>query len=132
MEKMQSNQKRYETNIFSIDNLHQLSADYHLFEIVGLKESTDENNDDDDFDINIQYIKKSLSYKLKHPVTVITKDGKPVLVVRAEEGILAKLPAEYPVKHGDVVYFKKIDQPFQLDFVNYTDLTQDIISRFIQ
>ena len=79
-------QKRYETNIFSIDNLKELSSDYFLFEIVGLTASSEEGNDD--FDINVQYIKKSLSYKLKHPVTIITRDKKPVLVIRAEEEIV--------------------------------------------
>lgn len=123
-------QKRYETNIFSIENLKELSANYFLFEIVGLTASSDEENDD--FDINVQYIKKSLSYKLKHPVTIITRDKKPVLVIRAETEIVNQLPQEFKVKHGDVVHFRKIEQPFSLDFVNYTPSTRDIISRFIQ
>ena len=109
---------KYEANIFRIENLSQLTADYFLYEIIGLSESTDD--DDDDFDINIEYIIKSLSYKLKHPVTVLTGEGKPHLVIRADQDIVTKLPAEYKVKRGEVVYFKKIDKPFKLDFAYLT------------
>ncbi len=57
---------KYETNIFSIENCNQLSADYFLFEIIGLKEQKKDEDIDDDRDINIQYIIKSLSYELSN------------------------------------------------------------------
>ena len=46
---------QYETNIFKIENCSQLSADYFLYEIIGLKESKADDDANDDFDINIQY-----------------------------------------------------------------------------
>jgi hypothetical protein len=116
----------YETNIFRIENLEKLTADYVLFEIIGL------NGVDDDFDNNIQYIVKKLSYSLKHPVTTINKSGKPFLVVRNEREIIAKVPSEYLVKRDEIVYFQKVDEIFKLDFVNYTDATKPIILRFLQ
>lgn len=122
----------YETNIFKIENCSQLSADYFLYEIIGLKESKANDDADDDFDINIQYIIKSLAYKLRHPVTVVTQENKPYLVIRADEDIINRVPVEYSVKHGDVVYFKKVDNSIKLDFINYNEQTKKIILRFLQ
>ncbi len=122
----------YETNIFKIENCSQLSADYFLYEIIGLKESKANDDADDDFDINIQYIIKSLAYKLRHPVTVVTHEKKPFLVIRADEDITNKVPVEYLVKHGDVVYFKKTGNPIKLDFINYDEQTKKVIQRFLQ
>ena len=59
-----------ESNLFRIENLDDLSSSYVLFEIFGLKEM------DEDYDTNVQYIIKSLSYSLKHPITVIFKEKK--------------------------------------------------------
>lgn len=117
---------KYEINIFKIDNLDKLTANYILFEIVGLSDS------DEDYDNNIQYIVKKLSYSLKHPVTTLTKDEKLFLVVRNEHAIVSKVPSEYLVKREEVVYLKKIDEQFRLDFVNYTESTKGIILRFLQ
>lgn len=128
----QSLNTRYETNIFKIENCSQLSADYFLYEIIGLKESKANDDADDDFDINIQYIIKSLAYTLRHPVTVVTQENKPYLVIRADEEIVNRVPVEYSVKHGDVVYFKKNDNPIKLDFTNYNEQTKKIILRFLQ
>lgn len=117
---------KYETNIFKIENLEKLTANYVLFEIIGLSDS------EDDLDINVQYIVKRLSYALKHPVTSVTKDGKLFLVVRDENSIISQVPTEYLVKQEEVVYFKKVDEHFKLDFLNYTDSTKGIILRFLQ
>lgn len=117
---------KYETNIFRIENLQALTADYFLYEILGL------NSHSDDFDINIQHIIKSLSYTLKHPVTSITREERPCLVIKADREIVSQMPNEYSVKGNDVVYFKKIDETFTLDFMNYTDETKPIILRFLQ
>jgi len=48
MKKDESNIGEYETDIFRIENLHELSANYVLFEITGLHDS------EDDYDNNIQ------------------------------------------------------------------------------
>jgi hypothetical protein len=118
----------YESNIFAIQNLGELSATYRQFEIVGLTRK----NDDDDYDINITFLTRSLSYRLKHPVTVIHRSGVPYLIVREEESIVSRLPAEYPVKKGNVVYFKDSKEVLDLDFSQYTEETKSIILRFLQ
>lgn len=117
---------KLESILFRIENLKDLSSSYVLFEIFGLAEI------DDDYDTNVQHIIKSLSYSLKHPVTVIFKEKKPFLVVRNDQKILDKLPLEYPVKRGAVVDFKRSGQPLDLDFENYTEETKGIILRFLQ
>lgn len=117
---------RYETNIFRIENLNELTADYILYEIVGL------NNSIDDYDTNIQYLIKNLSFFLKHPVSVIVKDEMPCLVIKDDTDIISKMPNEYLVKGSEIVYFKKIDAKFTLDFINYTAVTKPIIMRFLQ
>lgn len=115
-----------ESNLFRIENLDDLSSSYVLFEIFGLKEM------DEDYDTNVQYIIKSLSYSLKHPITVIFKEKKPFLVVRNEDDVLSRLPTEYSVKRGAVVDFKRCGQALDLDFENYTEETNGIILRFLQ
>jgi hypothetical protein len=115
----------YETSVFRIENLKDLSANYVLFEIIGLHDS------DEDYDNNIQYIVKKLSYALKHPATVINRDNKPFLVVRDETEVIAKVPTEFLVKRGEIVYLKKIPETFPIDFVNY-DSFREIIIRFLQ
>lgn len=117
--------KNYETNIFRIENLHELSGNYVLFAIIGLQES------DDDYDNNVQYLIKRLSFALKHPVTVIHKNNKPFLVVRDEAAVVQQVPAEYYVKRDEVVYLNKIDESFPIDFVNY-HAVKDIVVRFLQ
>lgn len=115
-----------EINLFQIKNLKDLSSSYLLFEIVGLKEM------DEDYDTNVQYIIKSLSYSLKQPVTVVFREKKPFLVIRNEEQVLTKLPLEYPVRRGGVVYFRRSGLPLNLDFEKYTEETKGIILRFLQ
>ena len=79
---------RKETNVFPINNLGSLSANYRLFEIVGLRSTGDE------YDANIQYITKKLSFSLRHPVIVIHRDGKPYLVVKDEAEAIGAIPSE--------------------------------------
>ena len=117
---------KYESNIFKIENLNELTANYVLFEIIGL------NDTDDDFDNNIQYLIKSLSYCLKHPVTVVHKLEKPFLVVKDQKDILDKMPVEHFVMRNETVYFKKVAEPLRLDFVNYDAESKIIILRFLQ
>lgn len=117
---------KQETVIFPIKNLTELSADYFLYEIVGL------NHTDEDYDINIQYIVKSLSYRLRHPITSITKNDAIFLVVRDELGILLKIPNEYYVKRDVLVHFRQHPDKFNLDFKNYDEQSKAIILRFLQ
>lgn len=115
-----------EINLFQIENLKDLSSSYVLFEIVGLKEM------DEDYDTNVQYIIKSLSYLLKQPVTVVFREKKPFLVIRNEQQVLTKLPLEYTIRRGGVVYFRRSGLPLNLDFEKYTEETKGIILRFLQ
>jgi hypothetical protein len=125
MKQYETKMGAYETDIFRIENLGALSANYVLFEIVGLHDS------DEDFDNNIQYIIKKLSYSLRHPVTVINRDNKPFLVVRDEAVVIASVPTEFLVKREDIVYFRKIETSFPIDFVNYEPV-REIVLRFLQ
>lgn len=125
MKRFETNVGVYETDIFPIENLHELSANYVLFEMSGLHDS------DEDYDTNIQYIIKTLSYALRHPVTVIHKENKPFLVVRDEAEVVANVPAEFMIKRAEIVYFNKIDESFPIDFVNYRPV-RDIVFRFLQ
>jgi hypothetical protein len=121
----------YETNIFKIENLHELSDQYVLFEIQGLNHS-DGDDDDDDYEINIQHIIRRLSYSLKHPVTVINRTNNPRLVVRNVPDVLEKMPMEFAVKRNAMVQFNRIKDPLTLDFVKYDEETKGIILRFLQ
>ncbi|MDO1449553.1 hypothetical protein Q0590_24970 [Rhodocytophaga aerolata] len=122
---------QYETNIFSILNVGKLSAHYRLFKIIGLSESSEE------YDVNVQYIIKHLSYKLSHPVTVISDEkvaNQPTLylVVKNEPNILKQIPTEFEVKKREIVFFKSTDQVFRLDFLHYDNFTREICRRFLQ
>ncbi|WP_412467099.1 hypothetical protein [Pedobacter sp. KLB.chiD] len=114
----------YETDIFRIENLHMLSGDFVMFEIVGLQDS-------EDYDNNIQYIVKKLSYALKHPVTVIHQHGKPFLVIRNDAKIIDSVPSEFRVKRDDMIYLNRVDKTFPIDFVNYESV-KEIVLRFLQ
>lgn len=68
----------FETNVFPITNLADLSAEYRLYRIRGL------NPDQDEYYSNREILKRRLSYLLRKPVTVIDREELPHLVVRAD------------------------------------------------
>lgn len=116
----------YNSNIFPILNVNQLTAHYRLFDIIGLRESSE------DFDANIQFIIKKLSYQLGQPITVVPNGNKLCLVVRNDPAVLARIPPEFEIKKRDAIYFKSTDQVFTLDFLNYSKETKEICRRFLQ
>ncbi|GAB4039843.1 argonaute/piwi family protein [Spirosoma gilvum] len=120
----------YDTNIFKIENLDKLKAQYRLYEIIGLSETSEE------YDSNIQYIIKTLSYQLGQPITVISKTQpvgqKLFLVVKNDSAVLDKIPEEFMVKKRDSIFFRSTDQVFELDFLNYDESTKEICRRFLQ
>lgn len=120
----------YTTNVFPILNLDKLTAHYRLFNIFGLSESNEE------YDSNIQYIIKHLSYQLGQPITVIAKgepsEKKLFLVVKDDPAVLAKIPVEFEVKKRDTVYFQPTEEVFKLDFMNYDEATREVCRRFLQ
>lgn len=117
---------KYETSIFKIENVEKLSANYLLFEIVGLA------SNDDNYESNIQFIVKKLSYELRHPITYLNKGNKVFLVVKEDERVVSLVPDQFLVKHEEIVYFKRTEGSLKLDFSNYTDETKGIILRFLQ
>lgn len=120
----------YTTNVFPILNVKNLTAYYRLFHIIGLSESSEE------YDSNVQYIIKHLSYQLGQPITVITKgqigSQKLCLVVKDEPGVLAEVPNVFEVKQRETVYFQSTEEVFKLDFEHYDSDTREICRRFLQ
>lgn len=116
-----------ETNIFPITNLNDLSANYRLFKIIGLKSSGD------DYDINVQYITKKLSFALKHPVIVIHREETPYLVVKDDTEILEAIPQDgFEAKQGEYVYFQNTGKSHYIDFESQEQSEKQIILRFLQ
>ena len=117
----------YESNIFKIENLRDLSTSYRLLEIEGI------DSESEDFDSNIQYIIRTLSFSLKHPITVIQKDKIPFLVIKDDCAIQESIPKEgLGVKRGHNVFFKDIGESFFLDFITSDPNIRQIILRFLQ
>lgn len=118
---------RKEINVFPIKNLHELSAQYRLLKIVGL------NSEGDDYDSNVQFIIRKLSYTLKHPVTVVHQDGIPYLVLKDDPVTLEALPMDgFEVRQNAFVFFEDSGRPLYLDFEKPDKVTRQIILRFLQ
>jgi hypothetical protein len=120
----------YETNIFPIENCEELSADYRLFEIVNLLNTSDE------YEQNIQYIIKKLSYSLSHPVTIIPKIAggkeKDFLVIKDDIETAKKIPKVFHIKKGEEIYFVTTNETLSLSFTNYDNSSKEICRRFLQ
>jgi len=112
------------TNIFKIENLSELSAQYRVFDIKGLKKGKD-------YQENKQFLIKKFSNTLKHPVTIIEIDKEPKLIVKNDADILNKINPEYD---GGRLYlhFNLSDKIFDIDFVNPTEEVKKICLRFLQ
>lgn len=116
-----------EVNIFPIENLGELSAEYRMLKIVGLQ------TEGDDYDSNIQYIIRKLSYTLRHPVTVVHRDKAPFLVIKDDPVIISALPGDgLEVKQHTFVVFEDSGNPVYLDFEAPDEVTKHIIMRFLQ
>jgi hypothetical protein len=112
------------TNIYLIENLHEISAQYRLLKIKGLKGKND-----------YQALKQKLidkySRMLKHPVTIVEIDGEPNLVVKNDESILKKLNPEQDF--GRItLYLELTDKTFNLDFASPDPQVKQICLRFLQ
>lgn len=112
------------TNIFKIENLSEISAQYRVFDIKGLKKGKD-------YQENKQFLIKKFSNTLRHPVTIIEMDGEPKLIVKNDADIIKKIATEYD---GGRIYlhFNLSDKVFDIDFANPTDETKKICLRFLQ
>ncbi|MBI5915152.1 MAG: hypothetical protein HY842_07220 [Bacteroidetes bacterium] len=117
--------KNYQSNIFLVSNLQDLSCEYRLYEIQGL------SNRNRDFQKNRQNLINKLSRKLKHPITIIEKDEKQFLVTKNDPEIRAKLPVEYPIVRGRKVFFDDTKEVFPLSFNSTKPSERAICERFL-
>ncbi|MFM9949462.1 MAG: hypothetical protein ACKV1O_16110 [Saprospiraceae bacterium] len=118
------------TILFLISNSAELSAEYRLFKITGM------HPESQGFQKEKQTLIKRLSYKLKHPVTVIVQgdedDKQAFLVTRNDSGITELVPEKYPKQGGNLVYFQDTGQVIELDFTSQDENTRTICQRFLQ
>lgn len=112
------------TNISKIENLSEISAQYRVYDIKGLKKERE-------YQENKQFLIKKFSNTLRHPVTIIEIDGEPKLIVKNDENILNKIKTEYDFGR---LYFHLYlsDKVFDLDFANPNDEVKKICLRFLQ
>lgn len=114
---------RVETNIFAINNLSDLSTEYRLFRILGLRPEQDE------FYQNIQHITRSLSYQLRAPVTTIERDGGTFLVVPVSAG---DPQSPFPLVRSAPAIFELCPDVFHLDYTIRNPENDRICLRFLQ
>lgn len=115
---------KYITNIYPIENLNEISAQYRLFKMKGLKGKKD-----------YQALKQNLidkySRMLKHPVTIVEINDEPNLVVKNDESILKRIYPEHDF--GRItIYLELTDKTFDLDFVSPNPQVKQICLRFLQ
>ncbi len=111
-----------ETNIFPIINLSEISAQYRLYQIKGLRPEQDE------YYSNRQHIINKISRQLRNPVTIIERDDTPFLVVRddAKSG-----PPERMMLTRTQVVFVQLMETFQLDFAARVPIYDHVCLRFL-
>ncbi|MGO9115242.1 MAG: hypothetical protein ACLP9L_39015 [Thermoguttaceae bacterium] len=111
-----------ETNVFPITNLSQLSAGYRLYRIRGLRAEQGE------FFQNQQALVRRMSYRLKSPVTIVTRDGEPHLAIRDD----APEPQSPVSLVRATAYLDRVPGDFRLDFTARSPETDPICLRFLQ
>ncbi len=116
---------KYISNIFPIENLQAISAQYRIYDIKGLRKSNK------DYQSNKQILIEKLSRSLKHPVLVIEIDNEPKLIVRNDETTISKIKSEYDFGRLNI-FLNLTDSIFDIDFLNPTDNVKKICTRFLQ
>jgi hypothetical protein len=115
---------KFITNIFRIENLSALSAQYRVFDIKGL-------NKGKDYQENKQFLIKKFSHTLRHPVTIIEINNEPKLIVKNDIDILQKISPEFDA--GRLYFhFYLTDKVFDIDFQNPSEEVKKICLRFLQ
>lgn len=115
---------KYITNIFKIENLAELSGQYRVFDIKGLKKGKE-------YQENKQFLIKKFSNSLRHPITIIEMEGEPKLIVKNDSEILKKIKPEFD--SGRIyLHFNLSDKVFDIDFTNPSDEVKKICLRFLQ
>ncbi len=115
---------KYITNIYPIVNLNEISAQYRLFKIKGLKGKKD-------YDALKQFLIRKFSTMLKHPVTIVDIGDEPNLVIKNDEETLKKIESSYDFNRI-TIYLELTDKTFELDFVSPNLQVKQICLRFLQ
>lgn len=110
------------TNIFEVKNLAQLTSKYRLYRIKGLRP------DQAQYHQNRQALIRQLSFQLKAPVTVIVRDGQPLLVTKAD----APAPPEKCDLVRTPIRLELLPGEFTLDFCKRSPENDIIALRFLQ
>ncbi|MCF7859640.1 MAG: hypothetical protein K9N07_10040 [Candidatus Cloacimonetes bacterium] len=111
-----------ESNIYKIENLHDLTCQYNLYKIKGL------SKDSDDFEKNIQFLIDKLSSYSQSPCTYVKEDNE---VFIAQPDGYRDLPSEFKLI-GNNVLIEKIPEKRTLDFGKLNSSNVDIAIRFLQ
>ena len=111
-----------ETNVFPITNLPELSADYRLYKIRGLR------SDQAEFFQNQQALVRRLSYQLHSPVTAVSIGGEPHIAVRGDD---PEPPSPVNLVRASA-YLSAVQGDFTLDFQSRSAETDPICLRFLQ
>ncbi len=115
---------KFITNIFKIENLSELSAQYRVFDIKGLKKGKD-------YQENKQFLIKKFSHTLRHPVTIVEIDNEPKLIVKNDNDTLKKINPEYDAGRL-YLHFYLTEKVFDIDFQNPSEEVKQICLRFLQ
>jgi hypothetical protein len=111
-----------ETNIFAIQNLDELSANYRLYLIKGLRP------DQSEYYQNRQYLTNTLSRQFRSPILTIQRDDETYLVVRDD---VKDLPDRYELVRRRV-QFDAASDLLHLDFTRRNPENDEICVRFLQ
>lgn len=111
-----------ETNIFAIQNLDQLSANYRLYQIKGLRP------DQGEYYQNRQHLTNSLSRQLRSPILTLQSGDETYLIVRED---VKNLPDRYDLVRRRV-QFEPASDILRLDFTLRTVENDEICIRFLQ
>ncbi|TAL67948.1 MAG: hypothetical protein EPN82_12820 [Bacteroidetes bacterium] len=115
---------KYITNIFPIVNLDQISSQYRVIDIKGLKK-------DKDYQSNKQFLIRKFSSLFKHPVLIVEINDAPKLIIKNDDEILKKIEIEYDF--GRIyILLDPTQEIFNIDFVNPNIITKEICIRFLQ
>ena len=109
------------SNIYTIENLHELSAQYRRFYIANLRK------DQDEYYENCQRIIRDLSFQLLAPVTIIEEDNLPYLIVPVD----CDPPTQHVITGKKPVEFRPRDQIFELDFTESSSQNDAVRIRFL-
>jgi hypothetical protein len=111
-----------ESNVFPILNAAELVSFYRLLKIRGL------DKDQPEYYQNRQTLIRKLSFARRQPVTIVERDGEPLLVLPAGT---PDPPSPFRLVRT-AVYFDPIEGEHKLDFMSRDAASEEIARRFLQ